>query len=121
MDLLYLHISNIPEGESLSGVYIVDGVSSYASTKLGETTYKLYTTNNHSIGEFLHQTNNLGQLDTFVANRHFHIIEQSGRYENGIKVVTYKTDKLRTKSTKKPSSDRQEINRVFSTRRRKLF
>lgn len=121
MDLLYLHVSNIPEGETLKGVYIVDGTASYASTQTAENVYRLYTTINHSICEFVHQTPILGQLDTFVANRHSHIMEQSGRYEKDIKVVSYKTNQFFKNSVKKPSSERQEISRYSSTRRKRLF
>ena len=121
MDLLYLHISGIPENETLVGVYIVDGVTLYASTKISETEYKLYKVVNHCISDLIHQCNNLGKLDTFVANKHLHIIEQSGKHEGDIKVVTYKTDQLRKNSIKKPSSERQEITRYTSTRMKRLF
>lgn len=121
MDLLYLHISEIPENETLAGVYIVDGTTSYVSTKTTDSKYKLYTVTNHCIKDFIHQCCNLGELDTFVANRHSHIIEQSGKHEGDIKVVTYKTDQLRKNSIKKPSSERQEIVRYKSTRIKRLF
>lgn len=121
MDLLYLHILDIPGSEILTGVYIVDGVPMYASTKTTESQYNLYTTINHHITELVYQCDSLGRLDTIVANKHSHIIEQSGKHEGDIKVVTYKTDKFRKDSIKKPSSERQEITRYTTTRRKKLF
>ena len=125
MDLLYLHILQIPKEEVLKGVYIVDGETMYASTSFkpneANSTYKLYTVINHNIVECINSSTNFGSFDTFVANRHDYIMEQSGRYEQGIKVVTYKTNKLKNKNIKKPKNERTEIVRFTSNRRRKLF
>ena len=52
MDLLNKHISNIPEDEILSALYIVNGETKYASTKLQNETYNLYQVSEYKlIGE----------------------------------------------------------------------
>ncbi len=120
MDLLYLHVMGIPNTESLCAVYIVDGDLCYASTVVCDT-YKLYKVINHTLSDFISSTESLGSLDTVVGNRLSHVWEQSGRHENGIRVVSYKTDKLKEKNIKKTHSERTEISRFVSTRRKKLF
>lgn len=121
MDLLYSHITNIPNDETLSGVYIVDGTTMYASTKCNNNQYNLYTVFNHKIGTFLLSSDNLGYLDTVVSSRHFQVLEQSGRLENDIKVVTYITDRFKDKYTKKVSTEKVEISRFTNSRHKKLF
>ena len=120
-DLLYLSVLGIPENETLSGVYIVDGNPIYASTQLINGTYNLYKIANYTIVELLSNWDNLGRIDTIVANKHFHVIEQSGIYENNIKVVRYKTDGAKEQNIKRPHFERQEINRFVSSKKKKLF
>lgn len=120
-DLLYLSVLGVPENESLSGVYIVDGTPMYASTKLTDSTYNLYRLLNYEIVELLSNWDNLGHIDTIVANKHFQVVEQSGRYENDIKVVRYKTDSARERTIKRPYSERKEINRFVNSKMKKLF
>jgi hypothetical protein len=120
-DLLYLSVLGVPENESLSGVYIVDGIPMYASTKLINGTYNLYRLLNYEIVELLSNWDSLGHIDTIVANKHFQVIEQSGRYENNIKVVRYKTDGARERTIKRPYSERKEINRFVNSKMKKLF
>lgn len=122
MDLLYLHILNIPEHESLSGVYVVDGVTLYASTKLeNKEIYKLYTVINYRLSEFLESTSLLGHLDTVVAEKYFPVTQQNGRWEDNIRVVTYLTDRLKNKNIKKPTTERNEISRFTCDPRHRLF
>ena len=114
-DLLYLSVLGIPENETFVGVYIVDGNPMYASTELINGTYNLYKLSNYMIQEFLSNWDNLGHIDTIIANKHFHVIEQSGRYENNIKVVRYKTDGAKENNIKRPHSERKEINRFVES------
>lgn len=120
-DLLYLSVLGIPKNENLSGVYIVDGIPMYASTKLVNGTYNLYKLLNYEIIELLSNWETLGRIDTIVATKHAQVIEQSGRYENNIKVVRYKTDGGKERTIKKPSSQRKEINRFVNSKMKKLF
>lgn len=120
-DLLYLTVHKIPENESLAGVYIVDGNPMYASTKLLNGTYNLYKLLNYNIVNLLSNWESLGQIDTIIANKHFHVIEQSGVYENNIKVVRYKTDGAKEQNIKRPHKERTEINRFVSSKKKKLF
>lgn len=120
-DLLYLSVLGIPEEETLSGVYIVDGNPMYASTQLMNGTYNLYSIVNYTIVEFLSNWETLGRIDTIIANKHFHVMEQSGKYENNVKVVRYKTDGAKERNIKRPHSERTEINRFVSSKKKKLF
>ena len=120
-NLLYLSVLGIPENEQLSGVYIVDGNPIYASTKLSDNTYNLYKISNYEIKQFLSNWSSLGKIDTFIADIHFHVVEQSGMYEKGIKVVKYKTDKAKETNIKRPHFERTEINRFVSNKKKKLF
>lgn len=120
-DLLYLSVLDIPNNENLSGVYIVDGNPLYASTITSNDTYKLYTLLNYKINEFILEFNKLGKIDTFIADKHFHVLVQSGIYENGIKIVRYKTDKAKETNIKRPQHERTEINRFSSSKKKKLF
>ena len=60
-----------------------------------------YKIANYTIVELLSNWDNLGRIDTIVANKHFHVIEQSGIYENNIKVVRYKTDGAKEQNIKR--------------------
>lgn len=120
-DLLYLSVLDIPDNETLSGVYIVDGNPMYASTLISDNTYNLYTILNYKIKELVNNFDKLGKIDTIVANMHFHVLEQSGIYEKGVKIVRYKTDNAKETTIKRPQHERVEINRFSSSKKKKLF
>ena len=123
MDLLYKHIMNIPETETLTGIYLVDGIVTYASTKLknSDLFYKLYEVINHNLYDYLLYTKTLSELDSIVAKRNSHVLKQSMIYEDDIRIVRYFTNLPDNINMKKPVNERQEINRYVRNNSKKLF
>ena len=74
MDLLNKHISNIPMDEQLVAMYIVDGNTQFAATKLLTNEFNLYSVSNYQLIGFETSSNTLGKFDTFVADKLVHHI-----------------------------------------------
>lgn len=121
MDLLNKHIINIPQDEILSALYIVNGITKYASTKLQNETYNLYQVSEYKLIGYEDNQETLGILDTIVAAKlNRHILKQSAitNNENNIRIVEYTTD---YKRLLKPSTERTEIIRYNDKKKHKLF
>lgn len=120
MDLLNKYISNIPMDEQLVAMYIIDGNTQFAATKLLTNEFNLYSVSNYQLIGFETSSNTLGKFDTFVADKLVHHITFQSAITNtdNIRIVTYKTDSI---SITKPTSERQEISRFVHNHKRKLF
>ena len=121
MDLLNKHISNIPEDEILSALYIVNGETQYASTKLQNETYNLYQVSEYKLIGYEDNQETLGILDTIVAAKiNKHILKQSAIIdkEKQLRIVEYITD---YKQLTKPSTERVETIRYVDRKKHKLF
>ena len=121
MDLLNKHISNIPEDEILSALYIVNGETKYASTKLQNETYNLYQVSEYKLIGYEDNQETLGILDTIVAAKiNKHIIKQSATVdkEKQLRIVEYLTD---YKQLTKPATERTEIIRYDNKKQHRLF
>ena len=121
LDLLYSHIKDIPIDETLVGIYIIDGDAKYVSTKNNKNLYKLYRISEYSVEEFLQDSRVLGKFDSYIATIHAPIYQQSGRYENDIKIVQYITKNAVNKDIKRPVSERNAIERYITNNTKKLF
>jgi hypothetical protein len=122
MDLLYSQINNIPVGEQLEAVYIINDLVLYASTSqicAEDKVYKLYNVVGHQISDFKCQHSKLNYFDKYIANKLNNIITQSGHEENGIKVVCFTIGN--TKQIKHSTQERVEISRYISNRKNRLF
>ena len=121
MDLLNKHISNIPKDEILSALYIVNGETKYASTKLQNETYNLYQVSEYKLIGYEDNQETLGILDTIVAAKiNKHIIKQSATVdkEKQLRIVEYLTD---YKQLTKPTTERIEIIRYDNKKQHRLF
>lgn len=121
LSLLNKHISNIPEDEILSALYIVNGETKYASTKLQNETYNLYQVSEYKLIGYEDNQETLGILDTIVAAKiNKHIIKQSAIVdkEKQLRIVEYLTD---YKQLTKPATERTEIIRYDNKKQHRLF
>ena len=121
MDLLYSHIKNLPENETLVGIYIIDGTAKYISTRDKTNLYRLYGILDYSVDEFICDSRVLGRFDTIIADRHGQIYQQSGKYENDIKIVNYITKNAVNVNIKRPNSEREVTARYIANNSKKLF
>lgn len=122
MDLLYTYITNIPKGECLKGIYKIDGVTLYAATyEECTSTYRLYETRERKLLSVLTEHERLGSFDSFLTDRHFPIVQQSGQNLNGMHIVDIITSKGKRPTLKQPIKQIQQIDRCHYNRHKKLF
>lgn len=122
MDLLYTHIDNVPNDESLCGIYTVDGNVLYAATyRELESIYALYNVIAHSLGTIIYKHERLANFDSYIATQYFPIRVQSGQNINGMHIVSYKTGKSNTNDLKLPDNTQKDTDRYFNSHTRRLF
>ena len=93
MNLLYKHISNIPNYEILKCIFIVDDNVYYVATVDKDN-------------------------DMIIHKNLPHIIEQSAHFEEDLRIVKYKTYRKESKTSIKP---KEIITRDVHNRFKKLF
>lgn len=120
MNLLYKHISNIPNYEILKCIFIVDDNVYYVATvdKDNDTEYRLYSVANYKITKFMGKAKMISEFDMIIHKNLPHIIEQSAHFEEDLRIVKYKTYRKESKTSIKP---KEIITRDVHNRFKKLF
>lgn len=121
MNLLYKHITNIPNYEELKCIFLVDDNVYYAATMdkdNKDTEYKLYSVSNYKITKFMGKAKMVSEFDMIICKNLPHIIEQSAHMENNIRIVKYKTYRKESKNIPKPT---EIVVRDVHNRQKKLF
>ena len=121
MNLLYKHISNIPNYEELKCIFLVDDNVYYVATKdkdNKDTEYRLYSVSNYKINKFMGKAKMISEFDMIICKNLPHIIEQSAHMEDSIRIVKYKTYRKESTNTSTP---KEIIVRDVHNRFKKLF
>ena len=121
MNLLYKHVTNVPNYEELKCLFLVDDNLYYAATKdkdNPDSEYRLYSVSNYKIGKFMGKAKMVSEFDMIICKNLPHIVEQSAHMENNIRIVKYKTFRKETKGNTKPI---EIVERDVHNRQKKLF
>jgi hypothetical protein len=120
MNLLYKHISNIPNYEILRCLFIVDDNVYYVATidKDKDDEYRLYSVSNYKITKFMGKASMISEFDMIICKNLPPIIEQCAYFEEELRIVKYKTYRKESKNNQKP---KEIITRDVHNRFKKLF